>query len=74
MTHVDKARAWDAIAEKNAEIGRLKKENGELRKALGPFACLGMNELTPGDRNRARRALGLNKVRSDDEQTAGQEP
>ena len=38
-------------------IRSLIRENEKLRNALGPFACLGRNELRPGDFNRARRAL-----------------
>ncbi len=39
------------------EIARLQKQNDKLRSALAPFACLGRNELRPGDFNRARRAV-----------------
>lgn len=52
----------------DTEIRRLQgickaqaKEIKRLRDALGPFACLGRNELRPGDFNRARRALAMDR-------------
>ena len=37
MTHVDKAEAWDALAEKNKEIQTLQQENRALK--ANPRAC-----------------------------------
>ncbi len=33
-TMIDKARAWDAISEKNAELTRLRAQNAEMLAAL----------------------------------------
>lgn len=51
---LDQAKRMQESFEENK---RLRKENKKLRDALAPFACLGRNELTQGDFNRARRAL-----------------
>lgn len=54
----------DPVKDLKAEVLRLRKIVAKLRNAVGPFACLGRNELRSGDFNRARRAMAEQEDRS----------
>lgn len=55
MLRVDKARAWDAIEEKNAEIARLRSELDAAKQRITNLEDVGAH--FSGELDAARRAL-----------------